>query len=61
MSESLSLGTAGAATRDRAHTLFGQTMDLLPQQLKRAVQRSESVTGMAEFAPGESKDLGRLY
>jgi len=26
MSESLSLGTAGATTRDRTHTLFGQTM-----------------------------------
>ena len=26
MSESLSLGTTGAAARDRAHTLFGQTM-----------------------------------
>jgi len=26
MSESLSLGTAGAVSRDRAHTLFGQTM-----------------------------------
>jgi len=26
MSESLSLGTTGAVTRDRAHTLFGQTM-----------------------------------
>jgi uncharacterized protein len=26
MSESLSLGTTGAATRDRTHTLFGQTM-----------------------------------